>query len=124
MAGTSAYPWSARATPSPHDLPLRLDKFLWYARLLKSRSESAKLCESRHLRLDGRVIDKAHAGVRVGSVISFPCHGEVVIVRVLVLPVRRISPADKKSVYQDLSPREKAAIIITNKYQEPHSSNV
>ena len=58
-----------------HGQGLRLDKWLWFARLTKSRSDAQALCESRHLRLDGRVIDRPSALVRAGSVVSFPQHG-------------------------------------------------
>jgi ribosome-associated heat shock protein Hsp15 len=89
---------------------LRLDKFLWFSRLMPTRADAAKLCESRHLRLDGRVIDKAHATVRIGSVLSFPRHGNVKIVRVMQLPVRRGSACVAAHTYQDLSNLEKPAI--------------
>ncbi len=89
---------------------LRIDKFLWFSRLLKSRSDAAKLCESRHVRLDGRTIDKAHATVRPGSVISFPRHGRVIIVRVLALPLRRGPGQEAAAAYQDLSGDKKPAI--------------
>ena len=45
----------------------RLDKWLWFARLFKTRAEAAAVCSSRHLRMDGRIVDKPHAAVRVGS---------------------------------------------------------
>jgi ribosome-associated heat shock protein Hsp15 len=89
---------------------LRLDKYLWYARLVKSRSEAARLCESRHLRMDGRVIDKAHAAVRVGAVLSFPWAGVVRVIRVTVLPDRRGPSPEARATYQDLSPPKKPAI--------------
>jgi len=68
---------------------LRLDKWLWFARLTKSRSDAQRLCESRHLRLDGRVIDRPSALVRAGSVVSFPKFDDVIIVRVLGIAERR-----------------------------------
>jgi ribosome-associated heat shock protein Hsp15 len=111
----------ACAIAASPDVPLlRLDKFLWYARLFKSRSDAARLCESRHLRLDGRVIDKAHAAVRIGSVISFPRFGKVIIVRVLALPETRISPSMKAGVYQDLSIADKVAISTPDTYSDPY----
>ncbi len=68
---------------------LRLDKFLWFVRLAKSRSAAAALAEAGHVRLDGRRVDRAHACVRVGSVLSLP-HGDgAKVVRVEALPLRR-----------------------------------
>lgn len=82
----------------------RLDKWLWFARFFKSRSEAANMCTSRHLRLDGRVIEKPHATVRVGSVISFPRNGCVVVVKVEGIPERRGPFILARTLYKDLSP--------------------
>lgn len=84
---------------------LRLDKWLWFARLTKSRSDAQSLCESRHLRLDGRVIDRPSALVRAGSVLSFPRNDEVVVVRVEGLADRRGPFAEARHLYTDLTRR-------------------
>jgi ribosome-associated heat shock protein Hsp15 len=83
---------------------LRLDKWLWFARLTKTRSQAQELAESRHLRLDGRVIERASALVRPGSVLSFPWAGEVRVVRVEALADRRGPFAEAQHLYSDLSP--------------------
>ena len=82
---------------------LRLDKWLWFARLAKSRSAAQDLCESRRLRIDGRVIDRASALVRAGSVLSFPKGDEVVIVRVEGIADRRGPYEDARHLYTDLT---------------------
>lgn len=82
---------------------LRLDKWLWFARLTKSRTKAQALAESRHLRLDGRVIERASALVRPGSVLSFPQGDSVRVVRVEALGDRR-GPAEQTwHLYSDLS---------------------
>lgn len=83
---------------------LRLDKFLWYARLAPSRSLAQDLCESRRLRIDGRVVERASALVRAGSVLSWPRGSEVIVVRVEGLPERRGPYAEARLFYTDLSP--------------------
>jgi len=83
---------------------LRLDKFLWFARLVKHRSDAQAIAESRHLRIDGRVIDRAHATVKAGNVLSFPLHGRVRVIRVSVLPARRGPASEGRACYEDLSP--------------------
>ncbi len=83
----------------------RLDKWLWFARLFKTRSEAAAVCSSRHLRLDGRVVDKPHALVRVGSVISFPKAGRVFVLKVEGMAERRGPYATARLLYSDLSPQ-------------------
>lgn len=82
---------------------LRLDKFLCYARITKTRSAAQALAEAGHLRLNRRVIDRAHAGVAIGDVLSFAVHGDVRILRVEALPQRRGSSAQAQAFYTDLS---------------------
>ena len=83
---------------------LRLDKFLWFARLAKTRAVAQHVAESGHLRISGRVVDRAHAAVRIGDVLSFPLHGRVRVIRVEALPARRASPEQARLCYADLSP--------------------
>ena len=88
-----------------HGQGLRLDKWLWFARLTKSRSDAQRLCESRHLRLDGRVIDRPSALVRAGSVVSFPQRDDVIVVRVLGLAEHRGPFVEACQMYADLTGR-------------------
>jgi ribosome-associated heat shock protein Hsp15 len=82
---------------------LRLDKFLWFARIAKTRGDAQALAEAGHLRLSGRVIDRAHAVVRVGDVLSFARRGRVHVLRIEALPTRRGPPAEARALYTDLS---------------------
>jgi ribosome-associated heat shock protein Hsp15 len=82
---------------------LRLDKFLWFARIVKTRSLAQQLAEQGRVRIDGRVIDKAHAPVKVGDVLSFAQRGAVRILKVEAIPVRRGPPAEARALYADLS---------------------
>ena len=82
---------------------LRLDKFLWFARIVKTRALAQGLAEDGRLRLNGRVVDKAHAPVRVGDVLSFARHGDVRVLKIEVLPVRRGPPAEARALYSELT---------------------
>mgnify|MGYP000889338997 CR=1 FL=1 len=83
---------------------MRLDKFLWYARIVKTRSLAQAMAEEGRMRLDGRVVDRAHSPVRQGSVLTFPLHGRVRVIRVETLPARRGPPAEAAACISDLSP--------------------
>lgn len=99
---------------------LRLDKWLWFARLAKSRSAAQDLCESRRLRIDGRVIERASALVRAGSVLSFPRGDEVVVVRVEGLADRRGPYEEARHLYTDLTgPRSDANGWDASRAQKP-----
>jgi ribosome-associated heat shock protein Hsp15 len=81
---------------------MRIDKFLWFARIVKTRSLAQQLAENGRLRLQGRVIDRAHAVVRVGEVMSFASRGRVRVLRVEALPSRRGPPAEARLLYTEL----------------------
>lgn len=82
---------------------MRLDRFLWYARIVKTRGFAQALAASGRLRIDGRVVDRPAATVRVGNVLTFADHrGQVHVIRVVALPVRRGPPAEARSCYEDV----------------------
>lgn len=83
---------------------LRIDKYLWYARLAPSRAHAQDLCESRRLRIDGRVVERASALVRAGSVLSWARGDDIIVVRVEGLPERRGPYLEARHFYTDLSP--------------------
>ena len=82
---------------------LRLDKFLWFARIVKTRALAQTLAEEGRIRIDGRVIDRAHAPVRVGDVLSFALRGDVRVLRVEALPTRRGPAAEARALYTELT---------------------
>lgn len=88
---------------------MRIDKWLWFSRLSGSRSEAQKLCESRRLRLDGRVIERSCATVRPGAVLSFPRGDHVVAVRVEALTERRGPYSEACTLYTPLLPAARRA---------------
>jgi ribosome-associated heat shock protein Hsp15 len=82
---------------------MRLDRFLWFARLSASRAFAQALAESGHLRIDGRPVAKAATAVRIGQVLTFATHrGDVRVLRVERLPVRRGPPAEAHLTYTEL----------------------
>jgi ribosome-associated heat shock protein Hsp15 len=83
---------------------LRLDKFLWFARIVKTRAFAQAMASSGHLRLDGRPIDKPAAPVRVGNVLAFATHGGAVrVLKIEALPVRRGPPVEARALYSELT---------------------
>lgn len=81
----------------------RIDRFLWFARLSKSRNIAQALCENGHIRLDGRRINRPHCPVRIGNVLSLPLPGGVRVIRIQTLPVRRGPATEAATLYVDLS---------------------
>lgn len=86
------------------DSGLRLDKWLWFARLAKSRTQAATLLETRRIRLDGRVVEKPSAQVRPGQVLAFAQGDAVRVLRIDALGERRGPFPEARLLYTDLSP--------------------
>jgi ribosome-associated heat shock protein Hsp15 len=82
---------------------LRIDKFLWFARIVKTRALAQGMAENGRIRIGGRVVDRAHAPVKVGDVLSFAQRGAVRVLRVEALPVRRGPPAEARTLYSELT---------------------
>jgi ribosome-associated heat shock protein Hsp15 len=85
---------------------LRLDKFLWFARIVKSRALAQQLAEEGRIRIAGRIADRAHAPVRAGDVLSFALRGQVRVIRIERLPPRRGPAAEARLTYLELPERQ------------------
>ena len=81
---------------------MRLDRYLFFIRLVKSRTLAQALIEQGHVRLDGKRVAKPAEEVRVGSVIALPLHGGVRILRVTALPIRRGPGAEARLAYEEI----------------------
>jgi ribosome-associated heat shock protein Hsp15 len=81
---------------------VRLDRFLYFIRLAKSRTLAQALIEDGNVRVDGRRTSKTSEDVREGMVIALPLHGRVRILRVLELPSRRGPASEARSCYEEI----------------------
>jgi ribosome-associated heat shock protein Hsp15 len=92
----------ARSPILAHQASLRIDKYLWYVRLARSRSVAQALAERGVVRVNGRRIERAHSPVRVGDLITLPVADQVRVVRVLSLPDRRGAASIAVTCYDQL----------------------
>lgn len=97
------------AAQAPAPLPgqgptLRLDKWLWHARFLKTRSLAAKHVGAAGVRVNGTRTVKPAASVRAGDVLVFPLGPHVRTIRVLALGKRRGPAPEAQALYEDLAP--------------------
>lgn len=84
--------------------PVRIDKWLWFARFLKSRSLATALVASGRLRVNGQPITKAHYLVKLGDVLTFPLGPHIRVIKVLAQGVRRGPAPEAQTLYEDLEP--------------------
>ena len=83
---------------------LRIDKWLWHARFVKSRSLAARLCTSGGMRVGGTLVRKAHHALKTGDVLTFPLGPHIRVIKVLALGKRRGPAVEARTLYEDLSP--------------------
>ena len=81
---------------------MRIDRFLFFIRLLKSRTLAQSVIDEGYVRIDGKRVEKPSEDVRVGSVVALPLRGQVRILRVIGLPERRGPPAEARLCYDEL----------------------
>ena len=84
--------------------PVRLDKWLWYARFFKTRSLATKLISSGKLRINGEVTSKPHRQVQIGQVLTFAQGPYIRVIRIDEIGKRRGPAAEAATLYKDLDP--------------------
>lgn len=97
---------SEAGEPNPSQ---RIDKWLWYARFLKSRSLATGLAESGRIRItrpgaSPDRVTRASVAVRPGDVLTFPLGHRVQVVRVVATGTRRGPAPEARLLYEDLTP--------------------
>ncbi|KZK79964.1 Heat shock protein 15 [Pseudovibrio sp. Ad13] len=83
---------------------LRIDKWLWYARITKSRTLAQKLAVSGHVRLNKDKIAAAKTAVKPGDVLTITMPRRLLILKVLKLGTRRGPAPEAQLLYEDMSP--------------------
>lgn len=86
---------------------LRLDKWLWFARFVKTRGLAQDLCESGHVRLNGQPVSKASATVKPGDELVLVLGPYRRFLRVLALGVRRGPAPEAQALYQETAEPER-----------------
>lgn len=82
----------------------RIDKWLVYARVVKTRTLGQALAASGHVRLNGRKVDDPAQPVKAGDVLTIGLHGRVRVLKVLDFAERRGSFSVASELYEDLTP--------------------
>ncbi len=83
---------------------MRVDKWLWQARFVKTRALAAEIASSGRLRVNGQRCAKPAQPVGPGDVLTFPQAGRVRVIRVLGIGARRGPATEAQALYDDLEP--------------------
>ena len=81
---------------------MRIDRFLFFIRLVKSRTLAQAVIHTGNVRIDGKRVEKLSEEVQVGSIIALALHGHVRVLRVLSLPTRRGPATEACACYEEL----------------------
>jgi ribosome-associated heat shock protein Hsp15 len=80
----------------------RIDKWLWHARTVRTRSDAAGLVTSGHVRLNGKRVTAASHPVRVGDVVTIALDRSVRVVQVAGFAEKRGDAAAARALFRDL----------------------
>lgn len=97
-------PGSKTAPEAGTDLAQRLDKWLWFARIAKTRTLATRLVETGKARVNRTRVSKASRMVGPGDVITLAIHGRIKVLKILACGERRGPAAEARMLYEDLSP--------------------
>ena len=86
---------------------IRLDLFLFYIRIFKSRNLASKFISSNRLRVSDMVTQKPHKLISISDVITFSINNMIKVIEVTDIPVRRGSYVESLNYYKDISPIQK-----------------
>jgi len=81
----------------------RLDKWLWFARVVKTRSLAARLVSDGHVRVNGRRIETPAHPVAPADVLTIALEQQVRVLRVVGPGLRREAYPIAKLLFEDLS---------------------
>ena len=80
----------------------RIDRWLWHARLVRTRGAAAALAQAGYVRVNGARIGAPGRMIRSGDVITVALDRGVRVVRVTGFAERRGPPATVAALYQDV----------------------
>ena len=85
----------------------RIDRWLWNARIVRTRSAAAALAGVGYVRVNGVRVAAPSRDVKCGDVVTVALDGGVRVLKVTGLALRRGNAAAALRLYEDLSkPRE------------------
>lgn len=91
----------------PADLPTRqrLDKWLWYARVTKTRSLAQRLIEAGAIRVNGQRVLATDHQVGPGDGLTIQAHNRLRVLKIAAIAERRCPAAVASALYEDISPQ-------------------
>jgi ribosome-associated heat shock protein Hsp15 len=89
----------------------RLDQWLWFARLTKSRSLAARLCTAGKVAVNGVAVTKSDRLVRAGDIVTVPQGPWQRTVQVLTLGTRRGPAVEARTLFREAGSVRQADLL-------------
>ena len=83
---------------------IRVDKWLWYTRVVKSRSLAQNIIKSGKVRVNSNRISSPSSNVSIGDVLTITLDRQIKILKVQAPGTRRGPAPEAQLLYEDLSP--------------------
>jgi ribosome-associated heat shock protein Hsp15 len=81
----------------------RIDKWLWHARMVRTRTDAARLTEAGFVRLNGARVAAPSAVVRLGDVVTLALDRSVRVIKVAGFCERRGQAQAARALYRDMT---------------------
>lgn len=81
----------------------RIDRWVWHARVVKTRKLAASLVASGHVRVNGKRVDSPGHVVSTDDVLTIALPSIVRVLRVIEIADRRGNAKNAKQLYEELS---------------------
>jgi ribosome-associated heat shock protein Hsp15 len=82
----------------------RLDKWLWFARVVRTRTLAQRLVGDGHVRVNALRIDTPAKPVGPGDVLTIALERQVRVLRVVAIAARRGGAEDAQHLFEELTP--------------------
>jgi ribosome-associated heat shock protein Hsp15 len=96
----------------------RVDQWLWFARIAKSRTLAQALVARGKVRINRNRLEKPSATVKPGDVLTLTLGPTVRILEILAIGTRRGPASEAQLLYRDLAPPPSRAISGTREPSE------
>jgi ribosome-associated heat shock protein Hsp15 len=99
----------------------RIDKWLWLARVVKSRTLAQKLVVGGRVRVNRERSDSASQLVKVGDTLTIGLESGVRVLRIVAPGSRRGPPTEARTLFEDLSPAPVQDPVAAAEVRDPGS---
>ena len=83
----------------------RIDKWLWHARVVRTRTSAASLVDAGHVRLNGERVTATSRAVKAGDVVTIALDRTVRVMKVVGFAERRGDAEAASVLFEDLTPK-------------------